>query len=123
MKTHDRGSYINFETVFTSTTGAIMQVTAAELTIQHPLDGFPFHNGTYTSTYAMTLTSTVTGQWEYNWDSSPSAGGTVWWNIQPGSSLGKAKSGKFEIISNPAARWARGPSSLGANDEFDWSST
>lgn len=118
MKRHSRGSAVNFETVFTSSIGIVIQVTAAELTIQHPLDGFPLRNGTYSSTYAMVNTSTVTGLWEYNWDSSPSAAGTVWWNIQPASTAAVAKGGRFEILSNPAATWVRAPSSLAANDEI-----
>jgi hypothetical protein len=117
MKRHYRGSIVNFESVFTSTAGAIQQVTAATLTIQHPLDGFPLWNGTHSTSYDMTNVSTATGQWEYNWDSTPSAGGTVWWNIQPASSLGVSKSGKFEVISGPAATWVHGPSTVAANDE------
>lgn len=123
MKRHYRGSNINFEAVFTSTAGVIQQVTAASLTIQHSLDGFPHYNGTHTTTYSMTNVSTVTGQWEYNWDSTPSAGGPVFWNIQPASTVGKSKSGQFEIISNPAATWLHGPSSASANDEYYWAST
>jgi hypothetical protein len=117
LKTHYRGSIINFETVFTSTTGAIQQVTAATLTIQHPLDGFPLWNGTHTTSYAMTNVSTATGQWESNWDSVSAAGGIVSWNIQPASSLGVSKSGEFLIKSNPAATWLHGPSTVTANDE------
>lgn len=123
MKTHYRGSAVNFEAVFTSSDGTIQQVTAATLTIQHPLDGYPLYNGTYTSTYAMVNTSTETGQWEYNWDSAPSGNGVVWWNIQPASTQGVSKSGRFMVKSNPAARWVLGPSSPASNDEYDWSST
>jgi hypothetical protein len=117
MKRHFRGSNINFEAVFTSTAGVVQQVTAATLTIQAPLDGFPHFNGSHTTSFSMTNTSTVTGTWEYNWDSTPSAAGTVWWNIQPASTAGKSKSGRFEILSNPAATWVHAPSSLAANDE------
>ena len=109
--------------VFTSSGGSIVQTTAAELTIQHPLDGFPMHNGTYTSTYAMTNASTVTGLWTYNWDSSASGPGTVYWNIRPGSTNGVSKSGRLQVLSNPAASWILGPSSVGANDEYYWGST
>jgi hypothetical protein len=117
LKTHYRGSIVNFEAVFTSTVGAIQQVTAATLTVTHPLDGFPLWNGTYTASYSMTNVSTATGQWEYNWDSTPSAGGTVSWNIQPASSVGVSKSGAFLVKSNPAASWLHGPSTVTANDE------
>jgi hypothetical protein len=117
MKTHHRGSYINFESQFTSSAGTILQVTAATLTVQHPLDGFPLWNGTHTTSYTMTNTSTVTGTWEYNWDSTPSAGGYVAWNIQPASTVGVSKSGSFLLKSNPAATWVHGPSTLEANDE------
>ncbi len=117
MKQHFRGSQINFETQFTTTSGTILQVDAASLTIQHPLDGFPLWNGTHSTSYAMTNTSTVTGTWEYNWDSTPSGKGTVYWNIIPTSSVAVARSGRFEIKSNPAATWLNGPSTVTANDE------
>jgi hypothetical protein len=117
MKTHHRGSAINFESVFTSSAGTILQVTAATLTIQHPLDGFPLWNGTHTTTYSLTNTSTVTGTWEYNWDSSPSAGGVVSWHIIPASTIGVTKSGQLYIKSGPAATWVHGPSTITANDE------
>jgi hypothetical protein len=117
MKTHYRGSAINFETQFTSTSGVILQVSAATLTVQHPLDGFPLWNGTNSTSYSMVNTSTVTGTWEYNWDSTPSAGGYVTWNIQPASTVGVSKSGAFLIKSNPAATWVHGPSTIASNDE------
>lgn len=117
MKRVYRGSNVNFEAVFTSTGGVIQQVTAATLTIQHPLDGFPIYNGTHTTSYTMTNTSTVTGVWEYNWDSTPSCKGPVFWNIQPASTVGKSKSGQFEVVSNEAATWVHAPSTLSANDE------
>lgn len=117
MKTHNRGSQINFEVQFYSTANVIQQVTAATLTIQHPLDGFPLWNGTHTTSYSMTNTSTVTGTWEYNWDSTPSAGGYVSWNVLPGSTAAVAKSGTFLIKSNPAATWLHGPSTIAASDE------
>lgn len=123
MKTKARGSNINFEAVFTSTAGVVQQVTAATLTIQHPLDGFPHYNGTHTTSFDMTNTSTVTGVWEYNWDSTPSAAGLVSWYIQPASTEAVAKNGRFQIKSNPAATWVHGPSSVGANDEYYWAST
>ena len=117
MRIHYRGSAINFESIFTSSDGSVIQTTAAELTIQHPLDGFPLWNGTYTSTYAMVNTSTVTGTWEYNWDSSPSGQGEVSWHIAPASTEGVTKSGKFLVKSRPAATWRYGPSTIAANDE------
>jgi hypothetical protein len=117
MREHYRGAQINFEVQFTSTTGTVLPVTAATLTVQHPLDGFPLWNGTHTTTYTMTNTSTVTHTYEYNWDSSPSAGGTVYWNIVPASSVSVPKSGFFRIKSGPAATWLLGPSTVTANDE------
>jgi hypothetical protein len=117
MRTHSRGSQVNFEVQFTSTAGVIQPVTAATLTIQHPLDGFPLINGTYTATYDMTNTSTVTWMYEYNWDSSPSAEGTVFWNIVPVSTAAVARGGNFRVRSNPAATWLNGPSTVTANDE------
>ena len=117
MRTHSRGSQINFEAQFTTTSGTILPVTAANLTIQHPLDGFPLWNGTHSTSYAMTNTSTVTHTFEYNWDSAPCAEGTVWWNIIPESSVAVAKSGNFRVKSNPAASWLNGPSTVAANDE------
>jgi hypothetical protein len=117
LKTHYRGSVINFESVFTTTAGTIMQVTSASVTIQHPLDGFPLWNGTHTTTYEMTNVSTVTGEWEYNWDSSPSADGPVSWHIIPAGTVAITKSGKFLVKSGPAATWYHGPSTVTANDE------
>jgi hypothetical protein len=117
MKTHYRGSAINFETVFTSSAGSILQVDSATLTIQHPLDGFPLWNGTHTTSYSMTNTSTVSGEWEYNWDSSACSDGTVSWFIQPESTEAVTKSGRFYVKSGPAATWVLGPSTVSANDE------
>jgi hypothetical protein len=117
MKTHNRGSNVNFESVFTSSAGVILQVTAATLTIQHPLDGFPLWNGTHTTSYSMTNVSTVSGEWEYNWDSSACSDGTVSWFIQPGSTEAVTKSGRFYVKSGPAATWVLGPSTVSANDE------
>jgi hypothetical protein len=117
LKTHVRGSDINFEMVFKSSAGVIQQVTAATLTIQHPLDGYPLWDGTHTTSYTMTNASTATGQWEYSWDSTPSGGGMVYWNIQPASTVSVSKSGRFLIKSNPAATWLHGPSTVTANDE------
>jgi hypothetical protein len=117
MRQHIRGSKINFEAQFTSTTGTVQPVTAATLTIQHPLDGFPLYNGTHSTSYEMTETSTVTHTWEYDWDSSACADGYVSWYIIPGSSQPVAKSGRFQIKSGPAATWVHGPSTVAANDE------
>jgi hypothetical protein len=117
MRTHSRGSAINFEAVFTSSVGTILQVTAATLTVQHPLDGFPLMNGTYTASYDMVNTSTVTGTWEYNWDSTPAADGVTSWYIRPASTVGVTKNGRFYVKSNPAASWLHGPSTVTANDE------
>ena len=117
MRTQYRGALVNFEVQFTSTTGTILPVTAATLTISHPLDGYPLWNGTHTTSYAMTNTSTVTGTWEYDWDSSACADGAVSWYIIPGSSVPVPKQGKFYIKSGPAATWLHGPSTVAANDE------
>jgi hypothetical protein len=118
LKTHYRGSAINFETVFTTTSGTILQVTAATLTVQHPLDGFPLWNGTHTTSYSLTNTSTVTGTWEYNWDSSACSDGPVSWYIAPASTVAMAKQGRFYVKSGPAATWLYNPSSVAANDEM-----
>lgn len=120
MKTVYRGSDVNFETVFTSTEGVIQQVTAATLTIKHPIDGYPLWDGTHTTTYSMTNASTANGQWEYRWDSSVSGDGYVFWHILPASTIGAAKSGRFLVKSNPAATWSMAPTSVAENDEdFD----
>lgn len=117
MRKVSRGSAVNFETVFTSSDGTVLQVSSATLTVQHPLDGSPLWNGTHTTEYSMTNTSTTDGTWEYNWDSSPSGAGYVSWHIRSASTVGVTKNGKFEIISGPAATWALGPSTVAANDE------